>query len=137
MRKSNEKKAKQLGMPQGTAANRLRKSIIFSLVKRLQENYCYQCGAEIETENELSIEHKVPYLDSTDPVELYFSLDNIAYSHLSCNSGAARNANAERASHPSTKCYAKGCRCDGCKEANSNRMALYRKRRSIIFKERP
>ena len=38
--------------------------------------------------DEFSVEHKIPWLDSDDPIGLFFSLDNIAFSHHSCNSGA-------------------------------------------------
>jgi len=90
MEEYNKKKNEQLGMPHGTANNRLRKTILFSLLKKYGENICFQCGKEIETEEELSIEHKIPWLDSGDPASLFFDLDNIAYSHLSCNVGASR-----------------------------------------------
>jgi hypothetical protein len=92
MDNSNKKKADQLGMPQGTAAGRLRKSIILNLLKELKKNYCFQCGAEIENERQLSIEHKIPWLDSEDPNKLFFDLGNIAFSHLTCNVGAARQS---------------------------------------------
>ena len=32
-----------------------------------------------------SIEHKVAWLDSENPVDLYFDLENISFSHLKCN----------------------------------------------------
>lgn len=118
MENYNKKKADQLGMPIGTASNRLRKSVVFSLLKKLNENFCFQCGGEIESEKELSIEHKVPYLDSEDPKSLFFDLNNIAFSHLSCNVGAAR---PKVMKHPSSQSYQKGCRCDGCKSAESLR----------------
>ncbi len=123
---SNEKKAFQLGMPQGTASNRLRKEIIFNLIKRLNENYCFQCGAEIEFAGALSIEHKIPFLDSNDPVKLFFDLDNIAYSHLSCNVGAARQT--KEATHPSLSAYRKGCRCGECKNLERLRRQDQRER---------
>ena len=88
--KSIEKKSKQLGMPFGTASARLRKSILFDLLKRLSINICHQCGKEITSERELSIEHKEPWLDSENPRKLFFSLENIAFSHLSCNCAARR-----------------------------------------------
>lgn len=110
----NKKKSEQLGMPIGTASNRLRKSVIFNLLKQLNQNFCFQCGAEIEFEKELSIEHKVPYLDSEDPKNLFFDLDNIAFSHLKCNVGAARQTMVGK--HPSQRSYWNGCRCEGCKE---------------------
>lgn len=93
MSDSNIKKSKQLGMPIGTATNRLKKQILFNLIKKANENFCFQCGAEIENVNELSIEHKIPWLDSEKPLDLFFNLDNIAFSHLSCNAGAARVVN--------------------------------------------
>lgn len=90
MDKSNQKKKEQLGMSIGTASNQLKKNILFSLLKQLDKNTCHQCTNIIESANELSIEHKMPYLDSDNPIELFFDLNNIAFSHLSCNSGAAR-----------------------------------------------
>ena len=90
-KKSNEKKSKQLGMPLGTASAKLRKSILFQLLSESGKNICYQCGNIINSEDELSIEHKVPWLDSYNPKELFFSLENIAFSHLKCNIGAARH----------------------------------------------
>lgn len=122
----NNKKNEQLGMPYGTANNRLKKSILFNLLKRYNENYCFQCGLEIEKENELSIEHKVPFLDSEDPIKLFFDLDNIAYSHLSCNCSAARQT--KEAFHPNIASYKKGCRCDECKEIEKLRRRSQRER---------
>lgn len=89
----NKKKAEQLGMSPGTAAGRLRKNIMFHLLVKLGENRCHQCGDEIEELRQLSIEHKVPWLDSEEPVRLFFDLDNVAFSHLSCNAGTARQPN--------------------------------------------
>lgn len=90
MGNSNKRKSEQLKMHHGTAANRLRKSILFDLVKRLRLDECYQCGKLIETIAELSIEHKIPWLDSDDPVKNFFDLDNIAFSHRNCNIASAR-----------------------------------------------
>lgn len=96
MDNSNKKKNEQLGMPYGTACARLRKSVLFDLLKETGKNVCFQCGRIIESEEELSIEHKVPYLDSDDPKGLFFNLDNIAFSHLKCNVGAARRSTEVR-----------------------------------------
>jgi hypothetical protein len=87
---SNKKKNDQLGMNHGTASHRLRKMIMFDLVAKLSLNICHQCGEAITNIKELSIEHKTPWLDSDDPVDLFFSLDNIAFSHFSCNTLASR-----------------------------------------------
>jgi hypothetical protein len=123
MEKNNEKKDKQLGMPLGTAANRLRKSIIFMLLKKLNLNFCHQCDAEIESEEQLSIEHKMPWLDSDDPVKMFFDLENIAFSHLGCNVGAARR---KKHGHPSNRSYNAGCRCDQCKDFQRLKKQRYR-----------
>lgn len=124
--KNNDKKSAQLGMPHGTASGRLRKSIIFKLLKESVQNFCFQCGGEIESEKELSIEHKIPYLDSEDPKKLFFDLDNIAFSHLECNIGAARR---KPQSHPSVKSYDRGCRCKECTTLATQKVAATRKRR--------
>ena len=120
------KKTKQLGMNPSTASNRLKKELLFSLAKELKINWCYQCGAEIETAKRMTIEHKTPWLDTDDPVGNFFSLDNIAFSHASCNYAAARQK--EGAPCPSTTAYRKGCRCEGCKESRRE----YRRNRSKV-----
>jgi len=128
-KQSNQKKTEQLGMPIGTASNRLRKSIIFNLLKKANENFCFQCGAEIELENELSIEHKTPYLDSEDPQGLFFDLDNIAFSHLSCNVGAARQTH--RVKNHGLTLYKDGCRCGICVTAQKESWSKYDKKRRV------
>lgn len=85
---ANEKKRKQLGMAAGTANARLRKLILFSLVQKTEQDTCFRCGKRIETVDELSIEHKQSWLDVS--VELFWDLDNIAFSHLSCNVAASK-----------------------------------------------
>ncbi len=79
----SERIARQLGMSQGAAANKLRKNILYSLLVRLKENVCFKCGQEISTVDELSIEHKKPWENVSS--ELFWSLENIAFSHLKCN----------------------------------------------------
>lgn len=86
----NKKKSKQLGMPHGTASNRLRKNILFDLLCELDYNICYRCDQPISTVEDLSIDHTKPWLDSEEPIKLFFDLNNIAFSHFKCNSGAAR-----------------------------------------------
>ena len=81
--KSGARKSAFLGMPHGTAGNRLRKMILFNLLQRHGENVCFKCAKLIETADELSIEHKQPWEGVS--VELYWSLDNVAFSHLRCN----------------------------------------------------
>lgn len=78
-----ERIAQQLGMPHGTAANKLRKNLLFSLLVRLQENVCFKCSELILSVDELSIEHKQPW-EGRDS-NLFWDLENIAYSHVGCN----------------------------------------------------
>lgn len=80
---SNSAKAKTLGMPHGTAAHRLRKSIMFKYVTMAGDNYCFKCGSEIESVDDLSIEHKIPWEGVS--ADLFFDLDNVAFSHTRCN----------------------------------------------------
>lgn len=83
MTNTNKARAEQLGMPYGTAANRLRKMLMFKFAQELGKDRCFKCGEKIETERELSIEHKKAWFN-IDP-DLFWDLDNIAFSHLSCN----------------------------------------------------
>jgi hypothetical protein len=80
---SAARKSAFLGMPHGTAANRLRKMILFHLLEKRGENICFNCAERINTAAELSIEHKQPWEGVS--LELYWSMDNIAFSHLRCN----------------------------------------------------
>ena len=89
---SNRKKSEQLRMPFGTATGRLRKSVLYELLCELGRNTCFQCGELIESVDDLSMEHKKPWLDSMDPITLFFDVGNIAFSHLRCNSGNTRQA---------------------------------------------
>lgn len=109
MSKANKKKAEQLGMNHSTANARLRKDLIFYMMRKLGEGNCYQCGEEILSIDDMSIEHKEPWLDSEDPVGLFFNIENIAFSHLSCNVGAARRSNT-------TITYGDSQACNSCGE---------------------
>jgi hypothetical protein len=80
---SGARKSAFLGMAHGTASNRLRKMVLFHLLQKHAENVCFKCSEKIETAEELSIEHKQPWEGVS--VELFWSLDNIAFSHLRCN----------------------------------------------------
>jgi hypothetical protein len=83
MNNSNKVKYEQLGMPFGTAMGRLRKNIIFSLLLKLHENTCFKCKTPIATVDELTIEHKKPWLHVSP--DLFWDIDNIAFSHPWCN----------------------------------------------------
>ena len=79
----SERIAQQLGMSHGAATNKLRKNILFSFAQRLNEDICFKCGEKIESVNDLSIEHKLPWENRS--VELFWDLSNITFSHSVCN----------------------------------------------------
>jgi len=85
------KKDKLLKMSHGTACYRLRKSIMFSLIKNTPLSVCYRCGERIVLIDEFSIDHKESWENADDPLQSFFDLDNIAFSHLKCNIAAAIN----------------------------------------------
>ena len=135
MSKNNLKKKNQLGMDAGTASSILKKNILFSLLKEVGKNICFQCKESIDNVSDLSIEHKIPWLDSITPKELFFNLENIAFSHFKCNIRAGR-----RIKHicPSYAQYIKGCRCEKCtliyKERKKEHDQKYYQRRKLILK---
>lgn len=89
MNDGNKNKKNLLGEPAGTASAKLRKSILFQLIVETGRDICFQCGNKIELIEELSIEHKQPWMKAENPRESFFDLDNIAFSHLGCNCRAA------------------------------------------------
>jgi len=84
-----EEKIKQLGINPSTASNRLVKDLLFYFICESGRNKCYRCGEEMKRKD-FSIEHKEAWLHSNNPKDLFFSLDNISFSHLKCNVSAAR-----------------------------------------------
>jgi len=117
---SKQKKTQQLGMNPSTASGRLVKDILFKLAIDAGHK-CYRCGGDLDRDT-FSIEHKEPWLDSKDPKGLYFDQANIAFSHLKCNVGSARQNNKGVITHGTNSGYDHhGCRCDLCKNAKSVR----------------
>jgi hypothetical protein len=72
-----------LGMPFGTACNKLRKLVLFSLAQKLKENVCFRCKEEILNVEEFTIDHKEAW--RTKGAEWFWDLSNIAFSHSYCN----------------------------------------------------
>ena len=130
MTNSNKKKTVQLGMSNGKAQHKLRKMIMFKMIQKLGLDICFQCGKKIDTIEKLSIEHKIPWLDSKNPKELFFNLENIAFSHLKCNVLAVRpkynnlSCNHIKREH-GINGYKKGCRCTICKESKKKEKRIY------------
>ncbi len=80
----SEKKKIQLGMNPSTASGRLVKDLLWDLIKKTDQYHCCKCGLEMSRDS-FSIKHIIPWLDSDDPVKLFFDLENIYFSHHSCN----------------------------------------------------
>ena len=131
MREINKKKKEQLGVDAGTLSNQLKKELLFKYVKLANHNFCYQCGAEIEGSKDLSIEHKTPWLHSSSPYNLFMSLDNIAFSHLSCNIKAGRRVESKCGGKK--KAQSNVCSCNLCEDTRNrykeiNRIRIKQKR---------
>lgn len=83
MAKGKDNKADMLGMPIGTASGRLRKGLMLSLLRKLGDDKCFRCGCAIESAEELSIDHKLPWLNVS--ADLFWDVENVAFSHRACN----------------------------------------------------
>jgi len=81
--RSNRQKEAVLGMPFGTACGRLRRIMMFELLRRHNENVCYRCGGLIEGADDLTLEHKQSW--QTNGAALFWDVNNIAFSHVRCN----------------------------------------------------
>lgn len=109
---SNERKFETLGMPYGTANNKLRKRIIYNLLQTIEayrekfgpisegsdENgkweyparrlgiYCSRCGTEITSDDDMTIEHIKPWEGRENGRDLFWDYqNNIGFSHKWCN----------------------------------------------------
>lgn len=122
----SDKKKMQLGMNPSTASNRLVKDVLWKLIQQTGQSTCCKCG-ELMSRETFSIEHVTPWLDSSDPVGLYFDLDNVSFSHLRCNREDAR-PRIKTLVHGTTTGYNYGCKCDDCKLANTKATYTRQKR---------
>ena len=94
----SEKKKILLGMNPSTASARLVKDLLWNFVKRSGHSKCYRCGIDMNRDT-FSIEHKDAWMDSLDPVSSFFSIENIDYSHISCNVSAGASRRTVHESH--------------------------------------
>ncbi len=88
MANNNEVKSKCLGMNHSTASGRLIKDILFSFVIK-NSPFCYRCNTEMSRDN-FSVDHLIPWLHKENATQLFFDLNNITFSHISCNVAASR-----------------------------------------------
>lgn len=98
MNNSLKNKSEVLGLNFSTATHQLKKSLMLHLAKQCNMSKCYRCGKEIETGKELSVDHKKDWLQSTNSVELFWDISNLAFSHKSCNTEAKFEKNKNRGS---------------------------------------
>jgi hypothetical protein len=125
--KCNKRKSDFLGMSFGTATHRLRKMILFDLLKKYDLNKCYLCGKLIDTVRDLSVEHKRKWLGVD--VNLFWDMDNIAFAHLSCNSMQNRKEQKGPISHGTHSGYSyRDCRCSACNEAHNEYQREWREK---------
>lgn len=114
---------KFLGMDKGTATHRLKKIIMFELAKKAGMGRCHRCKLLITDVSEFSVEHIKPWL--WIDIDLFWDIENIAFSHLSCNSAA--NSNVKECG--SYAKYKRGCRCEVCSEEYRKAAKKHRKDR--------
>lgn len=81
----SKKKNKIGDMPKGTANAGLRKKIIFQLLENNNKSICYRCDKKITSAIDLAIVH----VDNSP--ELFWNLENLAFSHQQCFVGAAQH----------------------------------------------
>ena len=109
-----DKKSTQLEMNISTAQGKLVKDILWSLIQQTNQTKCFICNKEMTRET-FSIEHKIPWVDSENPKKLFWDLNNISFSHLSCNIASRRKGKLVHGTEVGYS-YHK-CRCELCRKA--------------------
>jgi HNH endonuclease len=87
---SEEKYNLQLGTNVSASQHKLTRLILYDRLIKLGEDNCYRCGLKISSYKEFSIEHKISWINN-DP-NLFWDLNNIAFSHLLCNQKAPKGS---------------------------------------------
>lgn len=123
-----ENKKALLGMDAGTASNKLVKDILFKYIFEAGHK-CFRCGGEL-TRDTFSIEHKTAWMSADNPHKAFFDLDNIAYSHKSCNYAAAHLGKSVYECGTAYS-YNKGCRCELCSKAKSDKIRRSKERKQL------
>ena len=111
---ANARKYAKLGMPLGTARNRLVKSLLLHFASKLEMDSCFRCSHKIESTAEFTIEHKRDWLYGD--VGDYFDIENIAFSHRGCNSAAANHGPNSPGKKQRILCAEGNLWCCRCKE---------------------
>lgn len=58
---------------------------MFELAKKCNMDTCFRCGKRIDSIDDFTIDHKESWLLGDDPAQLFYSIENIAFSHAKCN----------------------------------------------------
>lgn len=80
-----EKSSELLGENIDGAWYKLRKMILFNQAKESGQDICCRCHKRIEDIDEFSIEHVIPWKESSAPKKLFYDINNIKFSHERCN----------------------------------------------------
>lgn len=121
-----KKYAESIGFNQVAHARRvLMKILMFNYAKRLGLANCYRCKKELEL-SDFTIDHIEGWRNKSNAKELFFDVDNIRFSHHSCNS--ANTSIEKKPKRHGHSLYTKGCRCDICTEGHRKRIAKSRKK---------
>lgn len=76
-----QQRAALLGMPYGTAEKHLRKAMLHTLAQQCGKNVCRWCRTPIESPSDLAVVH---IQDWAGDAALFWDLNNVAFSHVSC-----------------------------------------------------
>lgn len=74
-----------LGEKLSTAKSKLNKLLMFELAKKCNMDTCFRCGEKIEDISDFTIDHKESWMLGDSPVQLFYDMNNIAFSHAKCN----------------------------------------------------
>ena len=81
----SDKAESQLKMNPRTASHKLNRNIVISLLAETNRDKCLRC-ADTLTHDSWSVEHLEEWLDSDNPINNFFRLDNIGFVCKTCNS---------------------------------------------------
>ena len=72
-------------MNYSTAEHQLRIALLLDFARQLNRNICFRCSKPIISPDDLSLDHKINWLDAENPKTLFFDIGNVALSHKKCN----------------------------------------------------
>jgi len=103
--------------------NQLTRRVLFRFIQEAGLTSCHRCGLAL-TQSDFSLDHILPWRNSENAEELFWDIDNIAFSHRGCNSAESRTAVSRRKQthckrgHPfdvqNTKLVSGGRNCKTC-----------------------